>query len=422
VKIDVSTAEHKANPFPTYARLRVEAPVIRVIAGDRKPAWLVTRYSDVAAALKDPRLGKDPFRVLGPEDQAKKLPWIPSFVRPMMQNMLDQDPPNHTRLRGLVQQAFTPRRIEELRRRIEAITEDLVARARQKGAIDLLDELALPLPMAVISEMLGVDEADRPRFRAWTNRVVSVVSPMTMILAMPAVYMFMRYLRGVIAKRRREADRDDLIAALLRAEEAGKGLSDDELVAMILLLIIAGHETTVNLIASGTLGLLDQPDALQHLRREPSVIKPAVEELLRFTSPVDLATERYSREEVAFGEHVIPRGERVFAVLGSANHDEQVFASPERLVLDREPNKHLAFGNGPHYCLGAPLARLEAQVAFGAIARDLPGLELAVPRDSLRWKPSQILRGLTRLPVKCDSARIYSAPRGPEPPGAEARS
>jgi cytochrome P450 PksS len=422
MKVDVSTAEHKANPFPTYARLRAEAPVLRVIAGDRKPAWLVSRYGDVAAALKDPRLGKDPFRVLGPEDQAKKLPWMPGFVRPMMQNMLDQDPPNHTRLRGLVQQAFTPRRVEELRRRIETITEELVARARQKGAIDLLDELALPLPMAVISEMLGVDEADRPRFRAWTNHLVSVVSPVSMIFALPSIWMFMRYLRKVIEKRRREADRDDLIASLLRAEESGKGLSDDELVAMIVLLITAGHETTVNLIASGTLGLLDQPEALEHLRREPDVVKSAVEELLRFTSPVDLATERYSREEIAFGEHVIPRGERVFAVLGSANHDEHVFATPERLVLDREPNKHLAFGNGPHYCLGAPLARLEAQMAFGAIARDLPGLRLAVPRDSLRWKPSQILRGLTRLPVKCDAARIYSAPQRPEPPGADARA
>ncbi|WP_437507943.1 cytochrome P450 family protein [Sorangium sp. So ce1099] len=407
---DISRAQHKANPYPLYARLRAEAPVVRVVLSDRKPAWLVTRYADVASALKDPRLGKDPFRALSAEERARQLPWAPSLLAPLTKNMLDQDPPDHTRLRALVHQVFTPRRVEDLRGRIATITEGLVARARARGAVDLLEEIALPLPMAVICELLGLPEADWPRFRAWTNRLVALRTPFDMVRALPSLYMFMRYLRALFERRRRTGG-DDLIAALVRAEEAGSRLSEDELLAMIMLLIAAGHETTVNLIASGTLALLDDPESLDRLRREPDLVRPAVEELLRFTSPVDLATERYTTEDVAFGEDVIPRGQRVFAVLGSANHDEQVFERPERLMLDREPNRHLGFGNGVHYCLGASLARLEAQVAFPAIVRDLPGLRLAVPRASLTWKSSPILRGLTRLPVRCAAAPIYSVPR-----------
>lgn len=414
---DISSAQHKANPYPLYARLRSEAPVVRTVLGDGKPAWLVTRYADVASALKDPRLGKDPFRALSAAERARQVPWIPGFLRPISKNMLDQDPPDHARLRALVHQVFTPRRVEELRGRIEAITQRLVARARARGAIDLLEELALPLPMAVICELLGIPEADWPRFRVWTNRLIGLVTTVDMVLAMPSLYMFMRYLRALVERRRRTGG-EDLIAALVRAEEAGSRLSEDELLAMVMLLVVAGHETTVNLIASGTLALLDDPESLDRMRREPGLIKPAVEELLRFTSPVELATERYTTEDVAFGEHVVPRGQRLFAVLGSANHDEQVFASPERLTLDRDPNRHLAFGSGVHYCLGAPLARLEAQIAFPAIVRDLPGLRLAGPRSSLTWKSSNILRGLTRLPVRCAAAPVYSVPRAVRPPEA----
>lgn len=414
---DISRPEHKANPHPLYARLRAEAPVVRTVLKDKKPAWLVTRYADVSAALKDPRLAKNPFQALTPEQQAKALPWMPGFIRPLTNSMLDKDPPDHTRLRALVHQAFTPRMVEGLRARIEAITGDLVARARARGSFDLLEDIALPLPLAVICEMLGVPEDERPRFRFLTNRMVSVVTPVDMAFALPSMWLFMRYLRRLIERRRREGG-DDLLAALLRAEQDGNRLSADELLSMALLLLVAGHETTVNLIASGTLALLDQPEALERLRREPDLMKPAVEELLRFTSPVDIATERYSTEDVTLGEHVIPRGERVFAVLISANHDAQVFSSPERLSLDREPNRHVAFGNGAHYCLGAPLARLEAQIAFAAILRDFPGLRLSVPRASLRWKQSQILRGLAALPVRCDAAPKHFVPRAKEPPAA----
>jgi cytochrome P450 len=416
---NLSSPAHRANPYPVYARLRAEAPVVRITFGDKKPAWLVTRYADVAAALKDSRLAKNPFRTLTPEEQKRMLPWMPRFIRPLMTSMIDQDPPDHTRLRALVHKAFTPRTVEELRQRIEVITSGLVARARARGGIDLLEELAVPLPITVICEMLGVPEADRARFRALTSRIISMVSSVDVLLGLPALWMLVRYLRTLVA-RRRHTGGDDLLAALIRAEEAGDRLSEDELLAMTWLLLVAGHETTVNLIASGTLALLDDVEALDRLRREPALIKPAVEELLRFTSPVDVSSERYTNAEVAFGDHVIPRGQRVFAVLGSANHDEQVFPSPERLVLDREPNRHLSFGHGAHYCVGAPLARLEAQIAFTAIVQELPGLALAVPRESLRWKPSPILRGLAALPVRCAAAPSYSIPRPSRPAAASA--
>jgi cytochrome P450 len=409
---DLTSPSHKANPFPLYARLRSEAPIVRVIFGDKKPVYLVTRHADVAAALKDPRLTKNPFRTLTPEEQKRVLPWAPRFIRPLMTSMIDQDPPDHTRLRGLVQKAFTPRTVEELRVRVETITAELVARARARGSFDLLEDVAVPLPITVICDLLGVPEAERMRFRSIASRVVSIISPMDAILGLPTLWMLVRYLRSLIAKRRRTGG-DDLLAALIRAEEAGDRLSEDELLAMAWLLLLAGHETTVNLIASGTLALLEDAESLQRLRHEPALMKPAVEELLRFTSPVDMASERYTSVEVAFGEHVIPRGQRVFAVLASANYDEQVFERPERLMLDREPNRHLSLGHGAHYCLGAPLARLEAQIAFTAILRDLPGLALAVPRESLRWKPSPILRGLARLPVRCATAPSYSIPRTP---------
>ncbi|AUX23775.1 cytochrome P450 [Sorangium cellulosum] len=400
---DLASPRFKANPFPFYAGLRALSPVAHVTYCDGKPAWLLSRHADVAAALKDPRLGKDPYRVLSREERAAQVPWMPWFLRPLTQNMLDQDPPSHTRLRGLVQQAFTPQRIEDLRPRVEARCAELLAAARRRGAMDVVEDFALPVPLWVICELLGVPEADRRRFRAWTSRLTAIVGTRDMVLALPHLWALMRYVRS-LAKQRRGAHGDDLITALLGAEEAGARLSEDELLAMIFLLLVAGHETTVNLIANGTLALLDHPEALERLRAEPALIKPAVEELLRFTSPVDTATERYTTEEYAVSGHVIPRGQRVLALLASANHDERVFAEPEQLKLDREPNRHLALGVGIHYCLGAPLARLEAQAAFSALVRELPDLRLAAPREAVRWKRSTILRSLEALPVEIPRA------------------
>jgi len=403
---DLAGVRHKANPIPLYSQIRAETPVVQIMAGDKKPAWLLTRYSDVAQALKDPRLGKNAFRILRPDELKTQVTWVPSFLRPLACTMLDQDPPDHNRLRSLVHQAFTPKRVEDLRGRVQTLTNELIAKARRRGEFDLMESIAAPLPMTVICEMLGVPEEDRARFRSMTNRIVTIVSPTDMFLAMPILWMFVRYVRSLI-ERRRKSPGDDLLTALILAEEAGSRMSQDELVAMAFLLLVAGHETTVNLITSGTLALLDDPASLERLRKEPGLLKSSVEELLRFTTPVEIATERYTTEEVTYGDQKIPRGQRIFASLFAANFDNDVFEHPERLQLDREPNRHLAFGAGAHYCLGAPLARMEGQIALHAIVNELPGLRLAIPRSSVRWKPSLGLRSLVRLPVHCHRSSTY---------------
>jgi cytochrome P450 len=390
---------HKANPFPLYARLRHEAPVARFTAADKRPAWLIARYADVAEALRDPRLAKNALRALTPEERKRQLPWMPSFLAPATKSLLDQDPPDHNRLRSLVHQAFTPARVDALSTRIETLASELAARARAQGSADFLDAFAAALPMTVICEMLGVPVDERRRFRRWMTRALGTTSTTGFVLALPMLWRLMRYLRSLI-RRRRDDGAEDLLSALIRAEQSGSHLSDEELLSMVLLLLIAGQETTANLIASGMLALLDQPDAYAQLAAEPALVGRAVEELLRFTSPVDVATDRYTTDEVVYGGCRIPRGQRIFALIGSANRDDDVFEQPDRLVLDRDPNKHLAFGGGPHFCLGAALARIEGRIAFNVILRDLPGMTLAVPRESLTWKPSQILRGLSAMPVR----------------------
>ena len=397
---DLASPAFKANPYPFYARLRDEAPVLRTALPGKRTAWLVTRYEDVARVLKDDTFAKDKLNAMAPE-QRTKAPWVPGFLKPLERNMLDLDEPDHARLRALVSKAFTPRRIERLRGRIEVLCEELLnameRKGERRGQIELVADYALPLPATVIAELLGVPAEDHTKFHRWSNRLVSVSSKRDMLRAVPAALSFVRYLRKLI-ERRRAAPRDDLITALIRAEEAGDKLSEDELLAMAFLLLVAGHETTVNLIASGTLALLEHPEQMKRLRREPSLIKPAVEELLRYTSPVEMATERYPREDVEIEGTTIPRGELVLAVLGSANRDEQHFEDPNVLDLARDPNRHLAFGRGGvHHCLGAPLARMEGQIALNALLQRFPGARLAP--ETLRWRRGLFLRGLERLPL-----------------------
>jgi cytochrome P450 PksS len=269
---------------------------------------------------------------------------------------------------------------------------------RPKGRIDLVDDYALPLPATIIADMLGVPSGDRRKFHRWSSRIVSTAARRDILWAIPAAWAFMRYLRKLFEQRRADP-RADLITALVQAEEAGDKLSEDELLAMVFLLLIAGHETTVNLLAGGTLALLEHPDQMERLRRDPSLIKPAVEELLRYTSPVELATERFAREDLTIAGTTIPRGEQVLAVIASANRDERQFADPDTLDLTREPNRHLAFGQGEHYCLGAPLARLEGQIALNTLLQRLPNLRRAVAPGSLRWRRGLFLRGLEHLPL-----------------------
>jgi cytochrome P450 PksS len=397
---DLASPAFKANPYPFYARLRAETHVWRATLRDRRTAWLVTRYEDVARVLKDDTFTKDKLNAMDPEQRAK-TPWVPGFLKPLERNMLDLDDPDHARLRALVSKAFTPRIIERSRGRIEALCEvfldDMERERERKVRSDLVAGYALPLPATVIAELLGVPAEDHAKFHRWSNRLVSVSSGRDMLRALPAALSFVRYLRKLV-ERRRADPRDDLVTALIRAEEAGDKLSEDELLAMAFLLLVAGHETTVNLIASGTLALLEHPEQAERLRRDPSLVKQAVEELLRYTSPVEMATERYAREDTELGGMTIPRGELVLAVLGSANRDERQFEDPDALDLARDPNKHLAFGRGGvHHCLGAPLARMEGQIALNAFLRRFPGARLAP--ETLRWRRGLFLRGLERLPL-----------------------
>jgi cytochrome P450 len=269
----------------------------------------------------------------------------------------------------------------------------------------LIRDYALPLPSTIIAEMLGVPAKDRHRFHRWSSAMVSAdASKLSLLRAMPGVLAFLRYVRKLINKRRAEPS-DDLASALARAEEAGDQLSEDELLAMIVLLLIAGHETTVNLIGNGTLALLAHPEQMQRLRDDPGLIQPAVEEMLRYDGPLAMTTERFALEDVTVAGVTIPRDGLMFAVLASANRDERQFEKPDALDIKRENNKHLAFGLGIHYCLGAPLARLEGQIAINTLLRRTRNLRLAVPREKLRWRRGLVLRSLTALPVKFAARR-----------------
>jgi cytochrome P450 len=400
VDVDISSAAHKANPYPLYAKLRAEAPVCEVPMPDGQTAWLVTRYDDVVSVLKDPRFVKDRFPVLSPA-QLKQQPWVPSVFKPLMSNMLDNDPPNHTRLRALVQKAFTPRRIEEMRGRIQLMADDLLNSVPRDRPFDLIADYALPLPSIVIAEILGVPAGDRHKFHRWSNTMVSLNwSKWGILRGILAGWQLIRYARKLIAQRRARPA-DDMISALVQAREDGDALSEDEMVAMIVLLLIAGHETTVNLIGNGLLSLLERPQELQKLRDDPALIVSAVEELLRFSSPLDTATERFAGEDVTIAGVTIPRGSLVFAAISSANRDENQFACPDELDLAREPNRHLSFGLGIHFCLGAPLARAEAQIAINTLLRRAPNLRLAVPPERLKWRQGLVLRGIKSLPLSC---------------------
>jgi cytochrome P450 PksS len=396
--VNIASPEFKANPFPFYAALRADAPVYRTVLPTREPAWLVTRYDDAVAVLKDERFVKDRANALTPAQLARQ-PWFRTIFKSLQRHLLSTDTPDHTRLRALVSKAFTPRLVEQMRPRIRALTDRLLDPVQGRGRLDLIRDFALPLPMIVIAEMLGVPAADRHAFHRWSKALLSAAhSTWSLMNAVPNTVLFLRYLRTFIARRRAEPQ-GDLVSALIQAEEAGDRLSADELVAMVLLLLVAGHETTVNLIGSGMLALLEHPDQMERLRRDPGLIKPAVEELLRFTSPVETATERYAREDVTIGGVTIPRGEMVYVAVASANRDGRHFPDPDVLDITREPNKHLSFGLGAHFCLGAPLARLEGELAINALLRRLPGLRLTVAPSRLRWRRGLILRGLEALPV-----------------------
>jgi cytochrome P450 len=316
------------------------------------------------------------------------------------QTMLTSDPPQHTRLRGLVNKAFTARRLESLRPHIQEIVDELLDAMKGKRELDVIWDLGYPLPVIVIAELLGVPPDHREQFKHWSDGIVgslgsAFAAPDVQQRAMDSATALVGYFQGVIAERRR-APKDDLISALIAAEEQGQVLSEEELLATLVLLLVAGNETTTNLIGNGTLALLRHPDQLARLRSDPSIAETAVEELLRYDSPVQ-ATGRVATEDIEVGGTVVKEGQVAFLLLGAANRDPAVFPEPDRLDLTRQDNRHVAFGYGIHFCLGAPLARIEAQVALPSLLARFPGLRLAT--GELEWGGNLILRGLKRLPV-----------------------
>lgn len=399
---DIASTAFKADPLPVLAVVRAELPVARVLVpGVSGDAFLVTRYQDATAVLRDERFVKDVRNARDPRDL--RLPWTPAALRPLAHTMLDSDGEEHRRLRTLVRDAFAPRYITALEPRAQEIADNLLERMTAKGDADLVADYALQLPLTLISEILGVAEDDRLRFHRWLHSLIAAsVSgqvSLRLLLKLPDILAMMRFLRRLVAERRQEP-RDDLVSRLAGADEGGDRLNEDELLAMVAILLIAGFETTVNLIATGTLLLLTHADQLRSLRQDPDLMGAAVEELLRLGSPIDVATERYARETVEIAGVTIPRGALVLVAIVSANADDARFAQPERLVLGRERNHHVAFGLGPHYCLGAPLARLEGRVAIGSLIRRFPNLRLSVDPGDLRWRAGVSFRGLVSLPVR----------------------
>lgn len=400
--LPLRSASALENPYPIYSVIRTVRPVLEVpVPGFQGPGvWMLTRYADVHGVLRDPRFSVERIRAPIVRDNLDRMP---EFLRDSAQglrSMLIMDPPDHTRVRKLVNKAFTPKRIAALRGHIEALVRQLTDEAAAKGRFDLIHDLAEPLPAIVIAELLGVPAADHRQFREWSSALIAgIAAPGAggerREAARVARERLFGYLADTIADRRR-APQDDLISAMIQAQEERDALTDAELLATSNLLLLAGHETTTNLIGNGTLALLREPDEWRRLCSDPGLLPSAIEELLRFDGPVQ-ATVRVALEDVAIDAYTIPAGALVLVSIGAANHDPAVFANPEQLDLTRDPNPHLAFGFGTHFCLGAPLARLEAELAFEALTRRFPRLELV--DDNPRYRANPVLRGLERLEV-----------------------
>ena len=383
------------DPHTLYRRLRAEAPVREVVMPRGLKVWLVTRYADARDALADPALHKDLRPVRHLFDRHRRKASSGDFGADLSTHMLNSDPPDHTRLRKLVAKAFTMRRVELMRPRVTEITEELLA--GMSGEVDLIEAFAFPLPVTVICELLGVPRTDQNDFHAWSTALVTAGSAESVGAAATAMSA---YLRALVAAKRADPA-EDLLSALTRPEADGDELTEAELVGMAFLLLVAGHETTVNLIANSVLTLLRDPSQADALRADPSLLPGAVEEFLRYESPVNHATLRYTAEPTEIGGTPIPAGEFVVISLSSANHDDDRFGpAADTLDVTRAAAGHLAFGHGIHFCLGAPLARLEGQIAIGGLINRFPGMTLAVDVDDLRWRNSTLLRGLEKLPVR----------------------
>lgn len=385
------------DPYPTYRALRHGGPVRRVRLPGGLVAWLVVRYDEARAALSDPRLRKD-WSYAAPELRKLRTGDERNTTQLFGRSMLSADPPDHSRLRKLVSKAFTPRRIEALRPRVEELTNGLIGTMASGGRADLIDALAYPLPIAVICEILGVPALDRDRFQDASNKLISSNAPTDDYFT--SAKHLNAYLDELIAQKRR-APADDVLSALTRVtDEDGGRLSDEELRGTAFVLLFAGHETTVNLIGNATLALLTHPDQLASVRKDWSLLDCAIEETLRWDGPVEATTWRFAAEDIRIGDTLIPGdGSLVLISLVSGNRDEVQFTDPDAFNIGRDASGHLAFGHGIHFCLGAALARMESRIALRSLFEAFPDLALDVPADRLRWIPGMPMRGLIELPV-----------------------
>jgi cytochrome P450 len=422
---ELFTWEFATNPYPAYAWLREHAPVHKTRLPSGVEAWLVTRYVDAKQALADPRLSKNPAHHDEPA-HAKGKTGIPGERKAeLMTHLLNIDPPDHTRLRRLVSKAFTPRRVAEFAPRVQELTNDLIDRFAAEGSADLIHDFAFPLPIYAICELLGVPREDQDDFRDWAGMMIRHGGG-----PRGGVARSVKKMRGYLAElihRNREALSDaptpypggnlsdapapapvpgeDLISGLIRASDHGEHLTENEAAAMAFILLFAGFETTVNLIGNGTFALLTHPEQRARLEKslaagEHDLLETGVEELLRYDGPVELATWRFATRSLALGGQDIAAGDPVLVVLAAADRDPERFADPDVLDLGRRDNQHLGYGHGIHYCLGAPLARLEGQTALATLLTRLPDLQLAADSADLRWRGGLIMRGLRTLPVE----------------------
>lgn len=399
--IDLAAPVMFNDPFPIYAELRRSAPVVRGRTKQLAPqgAYLLTRHSDVAELCTDPQFSSAAMTQGGTAGLVK---YGPRIFRVLSDSMAFKDDPDHGRLRRLVSVAFTPRMVVQLAADVEAIVANHLDELAKQDTVDLVADFAVPIPLAVIAKMLGVPVAERDAMGRGMTRLSAGVSsdtPVGAARAIPGAIALFRLIERLVVAARKEP-RDGLLTNLIEANLDGDRLSNDELIAMVFLLMLAGHDTTSNLISSSAVALIDNPEQAQRLRDDEDITASAIEELLRFTAPVPCGVPRRALEDVVFSGTEIPAGSTILGMIISANRDEAVFSDPNRLDLGREPNRHLSFAVGAHFCLGNQLARLEGRTAIPALVRRFPNMRLAVPREQLRYKGTQSLRGLERLPIR----------------------
>lgn len=399
--INLADSQLRDDPYSLYAHMRKHEPIARVEdSSNYAGRYFLTRYDDISAVLKDPRFSSDMRnRQTKPSNSLLNSRWFPSIFKAFEDSMVMVDDPHHRRLRDLVHKAFTPKRIEDMTQRVDALCDELLDAAAAKPTTDLIADFALPLPLTIISELMGVPPQDRMKFRRWTGGILQFTSKWKIIREIPNAIAMFGYLKKLI-KMRKVDPQDDLTTALVQANVNDDRLTEDEMLGMLFLLLFAGHETTVNLIGNGMLALMEHRDQFDLLHAQPQLIDTAVEELLRYGNPVEQVAPRWATEDIEINGHCFPKGSIIAVALPSANRDEAVFENPDDLDITRSPNRHIGFGLGVHYCLGAPLARLEGRIAIQKLVQRFPSMQLAVPFEALRWKSTVGVRGLESLPLK----------------------